>query len=178
MLRGINVSGQKKIIMAELRSHVEKAGFNNVLTYIQSGNIILAAARELSNEDVADKIRQVILANYGYEVGVFALQPQQLRTYANDNPFLKDADHDQKKLYLTILSEKPSPENISRLRQFNTGDDKYIIADRVIYLNFVNGAGKSKLSNNLIEAKLRVGATSRNWNTTLKLLELSGNNEG
>ena len=78
LLRGINVSGQKKIIMAELRSHVEKAGFNNVLTYIQSGNIILAAARELSNEDVADKIRQVILANYGYEVGVFALQPMPM----------------------------------------------------------------------------------------------------
>jgi uncharacterized protein (DUF1697 family) len=171
LLRGINVSGQKKILMAELREMISALGFTNVQTYIQSGNIILDS-KTASPELVEEKIYNLIIDNYGFEVEVFVIQPIWLNQIVNQNPYLNDVG-DTKKLYLTILKEVPSNDYIKRLKAFNTAPDNYVIQESVIYINYRDGAGKSKLSNNLIESKLKVKATSRNWNTTLKLLELS-----
>lgn len=173
LLRGINVSGQKKIIMSELREQMEIAGFKNVLTYIQSGNLVFDAILDLSRGDIISIVQNKILANFGYEVGVFALSPNQLSGIIAKNPFLKVPDVDNKQLYVTFLEAKPGEDQIDHLNKFNTDPDKYIFDGAIIYLRYLNGAGKSKLSNKLIESKLKLKATSRNWNTTNKLLDLS-----
>lgn len=157
--------------MSELREMITSAGYENVQTYIQSGNIILDS-KSPDPTLLESKLHDLIIKNYGFEVEVFVIEPAWLNQVANQNPYLSDT-LDTRKLYLTLLKKSPSHENIKRLNDFNTKPDKYIIANRVIYLNYQAGAGKSKLSNNLIESKLKVIATSRNWNTTLKLLELS-----
>lgn len=171
LLRGINVSGQKKILMAELKEMISSLGFRNVQTYIQSGNIILDSNTD-NPKSIEDKIHSLIIDKYGFEVEVFIIKPVWLNQIVNQNPYLNDVV-DTKKLYLTILKEVPSNDNIKRLTEFNTEPDSYVIQKSVIYIKYKDGAGKSKLSNNLIESKLKVKATSRNWNTTLKLLELS-----
>lgn len=173
LLRGINVSGQKKIVMAELRELLTTWGFANVVSYIQSGNLILDAEAKATRVEIEKAIAQLIESNYGFEVSVFAFRADWLRQVIAENPYLEEVGIEQKQLYLTILDRVPNREDIARLERFETGVDEYILNGSVIYLRYPNGAGKAKLTNNLIEAKLRLRATSRNWNTTKKLLELS-----
>ena len=173
LLRGINVSGQKKIVMAELRELLAVNGFGRVVTYIQSGNIIVDLEEEMVQLATETKVKRLIHENYGFDVGVFARAPEWFKSVAQNNPFLNNPAADRQQLYLTLLDQVPTRENISRLDDFNTADDEYLIRESVIYINYPNGAGKARLTNNLIESKLKVKATSRNWNTTLKLIELS-----
>lgn len=173
LLRGINVSGQKKIVMAELRELLTANGFGQVVTYIQSGNIIVDLEEEMAQLAIETKVKRLIHKNYGFDVDVFARAPAWFKSVAQKNPYLNKPAIDRKQLYLTILDQVPTRENIRRLDDFNTTDDEYVIRESVIYIHYPNGAGKARLTNNLIESKLKVKATSRNWNTTLKLIELS-----
>jgi len=171
LLRGINVSGQKLIKMEELRKLLESVGFKNVATYIQSGNVFVDTD-EASAEKVGGEIKKVIKEKYGWDVGILMLSLPYLQKTVKDNPFLKEPDIDLKKVYVSFLSEKPSAENIEKFRQFDIQQDIAVIDGNVMYLKYSNGAGNTKLTNALIENKLKVVSTSRNWNTTLKLLEM------
>lgn len=174
LLRGINVSGQKKILMAELRELLSSHDFNNVVSYIQSGNIIFDTEAGMGQVEIEQAIAVLINKHYGFEVSVFAFQPMWLEQVIAENPFLEQQGIETKQLYLTILDRLPEEENIARLSNFDIEDDEYVLNGLVIYIRYPNGAGKAKLTNNLIEAKLKLRATSRNWNTTKKLIELSG----
>jgi uncharacterized protein (DUF1697 family) len=170
LLRGINVSGHKLIKMEDLRKLLESAGFRNVQTYIQSGNVILDSTE--TDRDVADKIASLIADRYGFEVGILMLDREKLQAAADGNPFIKEKSADTKKTYIAFLSEKPSAENAKRLESSDFGADRWILDGNVLYLHYDHGAGTTKLSNAAIESKLKVRATSRNWNTTMKLLEM------
>jgi uncharacterized protein (DUF1697 family) len=171
LLRGINVSGQKLIKMEDLRKLIETAGFKNVSTYIQSGNVFVDTD-ETSKAKVADTIKELIKEKYGWDVGILMLDLPYLRKMVANNPFLKEKDLNLKQLYVAFLSDKPLNENIEKFRQFDVQNDIAILEGDVMYLKYAIGAGQTKLSNALIENKLKVVATSRNWNTTLKLLDL------
>ena len=171
LLRGINVSGKKLIKMEDLRNPMEQSGFENVKTYIQSGNVIFDS-KETSKEKLAQKIKELILGQYGFDVGIVMLDEKMLEKAITENPFISESNVDVKQLYVAFLSEKPSDENQGRMKQANIDNDIAILSDEVMYLKYDSNAGKSKLSTNLIENKLKVTATSRNWNTTLKLLDL------
>ncbi len=169
LLRGINVSGHKLIKMEELRKLLGSAGFKNVSTYIQSGNVFVDAG-EKSSVTVGEKIKSIIKEKYGWDVGVVVLDLPYLQNTVKDNPFLKEPEIDLKQVYVAFLSEEPKPENIEKFREFDIQNDVAIIDGKVMYLKYFHGAGNTKLTNALIESKLKVVATSRNWNTTLKLL--------
>lgn len=173
LLRGINVSGQKIIKMEDLRKLMESAGFENVKTYIQSGNIIFGSA-EKSAAKLAGTIKKLIFGHYGFDVSIIMLNHAGLSKAIKNNPFVKekDIDIDLKQVYVTFLSEHPAAENIEKFKLTNIEKDVAVLGDQVMYLKYFNSAGTSKLSNALIENKLKVTATSRNWNTTLKLMAL------
>ena len=95
-----------------------------------------------------------------------------LEKAVRDNPFLKNPDVDLKQLYVAFLSGQPSAENIAKFKAVSIQQDEAILGDCVLYLQYASGAGNTKLTNALIENKLKVTSTSRNWNTTLKLLGL------
>jgi len=171
LLRGVNVSGQKLIKMEDLRNQLTDAGFQNVATYIQSGNILIDTD-EKSKEKVGGKIKTLIAEKYGWDVGVLMLDLKSLQEVADNNPYLSEANVDVKQLYVAFLSGKPTAENLAKFRDFDTGDDQAALKGNVLYLKYAHGAGKTKLTNALIENKLKVVATSRNWHTTLKLLEM------
>lgn len=171
LLRGINVSGQKQIKMSDLKTLFEATGFQNVETYIQSGNVIFSA-KEKSNKIVEDKISSAIKSKLGYYVQVIVLTPEELEQVLKNNPFLKKKK-DAESFYVTFLSENPSAENIKKLNAVDYSPEEFIIYGKSIYLFVPNGYGKAKLNNNFFENKLKVFGTTRNWKTVNKLFELS-----
>lgn len=174
LLRGINVSGKKIIKMEDLRKLMTGANFENVKTYIQSGNVIFES-QEKSKSILAGVIERLIEQQYGFDVSIFVIDTEAIVKAIDNNPFVKDRIEEEagfKKVYITFLSEKPSIENFEKLKQAPIGNDLIEIIDDILYFKLESKASDSKLSNNLIENKLKVRATTRNWNTTLKLLSL------
>jgi len=171
LLRGINVSGQKLLKMEDLRKLMEDTGFGNVKTYIQSGNIIFDS-NEIPMDKVAEKIKNSILEKYGFDVSILILTSNDLAKAIKSNPFTKEKDVNLKQVYVTYLSDKAKEVNLEKLDLASFAPDETVLIDKAIYIKFSDSASNSRLSNNLIERKLQVTATTRNWNTTLKLMEL------
>ncbi|MBK6612087.1 MAG: DUF1697 domain-containing protein [Sphingobacteriales bacterium] len=174
LLRGINVSGHKIIAMDNLKKWLTSfSGFSNVETYIQSGNIVFTTNLQTETE-MADNIAHIIKQNTQFEVPVLIITPAYLQEVLNDNPFADLSGFDPAKMMFTFLNQTPSPENIENMLQFkHQSNDVLKINGKIIYLYCPDGYGKTKLNNNLIEQKLKVNATTRNYNTVLKLLAMA-----
>jgi len=172
LLRGINVSGQKKILMADLRDLYVDLGFSEVVSYIQSGNVIFDSRK--SAKSCISIIQVGIKTAYGFDVPVQILTVDQWRKTIDSNPFLMvEPEIANEQLYVTFLAEKPKKEDVESLKDFYFGEDAWTLAGAIIYCKYATRYSNSKLNNNFIEKKLKASATSRNWKTTLKLLELS-----
>ncbi|MDO6599623.1 DUF1697 domain-containing protein [Tenacibaculum sp. 1_MG-2023] len=165
LLRGINVSGKNKLPMAELRELLNDLGFKNVKTYIQSGNIILES--EKLKSEICKIIKDGVFTKFGYEVPVIARTIPEWEKVIDSYPF---SIENEKIVAFSFLNKVPE-ETIIEIK--NIGEDKYKVDNDVLYLNCPSGFGKTKLTNNTIEKKLKVIATTRNLRTTLKLLELA-----
>lgn len=163
LLRGINVSGKNKLPMAELRELLNDLGFQNVQTYIQSGNIVLES--DSSKTQVSKKIKQCIKSNYDYDVPVLVKTNDEWQKAIANNPF---KSVEEKQQYFTFLSNIPKEKTIV----IDAKQDEFEIIEDVVYVNAVGGYGKTKLNNNFFEQKLKVSATTRNLKTSIKLLEL------
>ncbi|GBD88134.1 hypothetical protein BMS3Abin03_02069 [bacterium BMS3Abin03] len=173
MLRGINVSGQKKIKMDDLRSLYEELDFENVVTYIQSGNVVFDSKIK-NTASLKLKIEAAIDEKYKFFVNVIIRTADEWQKVINNNLFGHiDLENESKKYLVTFLSAVPSAKSISELRQYVTKPDKLVVHNKEVYLYIPNGYGKSKLSNTFIERKLGVEATTRNWKTVVKLYGLS-----
>lgn len=174
LLRGINVSGKKIIKMEDLRKHMADAGYTNVKTYIQSGNLVFESDQK-QKDKLGKSIEALIEKKYGFDVRVFIADKKDIEKAIDKNPFINERKEEPsgfKKLYVTLLSENPTDENIEKLKQAPIGNDLIEIIDSILYFNLESKASDSKLSNSLIENKLKVKATTRNWNTMLKLLSM------
>ena len=172
LLRGINVSGQKKILMADLKALFESQGFENVQTYIQSGNVVFECDKA-STKEIARLIEAAIVKQYNYHVPTLVLTVKEIEISIERNPFIGQPHIDTKNLAITFLESIPYPENLEKLAKIDFPPDQFIVDDLKIYLNLPNGAGRTKLTNNLFENKLKVSATSRNWRTVNKLVEMT-----
>ena len=170
LLRGINVSGQKKIKMADLKVHLENLNFENVRTYIQSGNVIFESTRTDAT-DLANTIKAEILKQYGFDVPTLVLTSAYIKTVLKNIPWTKDKNTD--KMYFTLLHEVPSEENIEVVRKISHPPEEFVIDKNVIYFYSPNGYGRAKMNNNFFENKLKVKATTRNWKTLNKILEIT-----
>ncbi len=172
LLRGINAGGQKKIKMGDLVSLYEALGLKNVRTYVQSGNMLFDTA-EGSGQKLSRKIEEKIQQAFGFSVAVLIRTADELQRIAKTNPFLKKGKTDITKLHVTLLSGEPNKAALKQLETIATGDDAFVIAGKEIYLYCPNGYGRTKLSNAFFEKKLKVAATTRNWNTVTALLDMA-----
>jgi uncharacterized protein (DUF1697 family) len=189
ILRGINVSGQKKILMADLKKLYESLGFINVQTYIQSGNIIFDYQNKENNnnneitlaeiqQNISLQIADKIAEQYDFQVPVIIRNVEEMESCIKNNPFIgKYADLD--KFHVSFLSQIPTESNIDKLndkaKEGYFGDDEYLILGKEVYLYCPNGYGITKLSNNFLENKLKVIVTTRNWKTVNELLRIAKN---
>ncbi|WP_420581834.1 DUF1697 domain-containing protein [Reichenbachiella sp.] len=171
LLRGINVSGQKLIKMDALRTSLSKLGYDNIQTYIQSGNIVFETS-ESNQKKIESQIHENIKGTFGFDVPVIVRSQKEWKETFSNNPFVNDRSEEITKLYVTILADAPSQENLKVLEDFHSGPEEFSMVGSNLYLFYANGAGKSKLDHNTIERKLKVKGTSRNWKTTTKLMEM------
>ena len=168
-LRGINVSGQRKIKMATLRESIEKIGFKNVQTYIQSGNIVFIS-KEDSKAVIREQLENCIENNFGFDIPVLVLEKEVVSDILKKYPFKHAEDKNQ---YFALLYSTASETLVNTFNKLKFKTEDYLITERCVYLNCKAGAGKAKLNNNLIEKKLEVIATTRNLRTMQQMLELA-----
>jgi uncharacterized protein (DUF1697 family) len=170
-LRGINVGGKNSIPMAELKPALSALGFEDVVTYIQSGNVVFRSPSRAASDVAADVERQIAQV-FGVDVAVLLRTPAQLRKIAADNPFLgKGAD--LSKLHVVFLDARPGKDAIAKLDPDRSPPDAFSVRGREVYLRLPKGAGRSKLTIDWFERALSVRATARNWKTLGKLIELT-----
>ena len=170
LLRGINISGQKKIKMGELRKTLENIGLNDVTTYIQSGNIVFNSG-PANVEELQNTIYEVILRDFGFEVPTLVVTGNQVERILSTNPFAQETEGNR--LYFVLLKQPPKQELVDQLNGQHFPSEDFHVTPACVYLCCKNGYGNAKLNNNLIERKLKVVATTRNLKTMQKLLEMT-----
>lgn len=171
MLRGINVSGQKLIKMAELRTSMEKLGFNKVSTYIQSGNILFEYGSK-DKLELAAMIEAQIRKVFTFEVPCLVRTADEFNHVLENNPFLKEGKPEDR-LYITFLAREPDQEKVDAVNQLKYEPEEFIIKKDIIFFYSPLGYGNAKMNNNFFENKLKVKATTRNWKSVNKLYDLA-----
>lgn len=171
LLRGINVSGHNMIKMEALKSTLEAIGFENVITYIQSGNVFVDSDDE-NTAAVGFKIKQEIFKAFGHEVPVVVIGKSDLENCFKNNLFLKEKEADTKKLYVAFVSMELRGDSINDLKMSQVKPDEAHIDKNRVYIKYSVGAGKTRFDQKYIEKKLNVTATIRNWNTVTQLLKM------
>jgi uncharacterized protein (DUF1697 family) len=157
--------------MEDLRALSGDLGFLDVETYVQSGNIVFQSSLENPNI-ISKRLGAKIIESFGFEVPVIVRTLEGMRDVISNNPFLKENGIDSSKLHVTFLSEIVQKTSLEKLAELSTSPDRFYPAPREIYIYCPLGYGRTKLSNVGVEKALSVMATTRNWKTTNKLLEM------
>ena len=169
LLRGINVGGHAKLPMARLREICEGIGCTEVSTYVQSGNVVLTS--ELTAAKLGPALEAAIDDAMGFRPAVVVRQRKDLVAALEANPY---PDTEPRFMHIGFLSAKPTKKALAALGEIDVSPEAYTIAGAEVYLNFVNGAGRSKkLGRVPFEKKLGVSMTARNLNTVTKLISLT-----
>lgn len=169
LLRGINVGGKRSVKMAELREQLEKKKFQDVETYIQSGNVILSSEKSASAIEMS--IKKLVKDKWTWDIEVQAFDEKELKRIVKGNPF---ANLDQTKIHVVRLSKKVTTKDASGIKKYIGTKEQVKVKGNLIYLLCPDGLSKTKLSNAVIERVLKVSSTARNWKTINKLIEMMG----
>lgn len=170
LLRGINLAGRNRVKMPELRDALAEAGFGDVRTYVQSGNIVLTS--DTSAKRTASTCEELISERFGLDIGVVVRTRAELAAIVERNPLGKDAV-EPRRYQVTFLDAKPDPEVVKRLAELAVPPERLVHIGRELYAWHPDGIGRSKLAAKLSGPGLGVVATARNWSTVTKLLELA-----
>jgi uncharacterized protein (DUF1697 family) len=170
LIRGINVGGRAKLPMAALKAGLTELGYEDVVTYIQSGNAVFRTAGRPAT--VAAAVERRIREDAGLTVTVMVRTHTELSRVAERNPYLAGG-HEPGRLHVLFLDAVPARAAVTRLDPDRSPPDRFHVDGRHVYLHHPNGLGRSRLSADYFEKTLGVRATARNWNTVLKLVELT-----
>ena len=170
LLRGINIGARNRIAMGELREALEEAGFKDVRTHLQSGNVVLASTAK--PESVARKCERVIKKRFGLEIPVIVRSRAELARIVKKNPLGKVAT-EPKRYQVTFLSAKLSAKVVRELEAAAAESEQVVVAGREVYGWHPKTIARSKLWTKLAGKGLGVTATSRNWATVEALLALA-----
>jgi uncharacterized protein (DUF1697 family) len=165
LLRGINLANRHRVAMADLRELLEDAGFENVKTHLQSGNVLLDSTDKPAAVEKA--IETALGKRYDFEIRVIVRTAAQLKKVVEADPLGKVAT--DPKLYLVaFLDGKPKTPDPADIEP-----EQYVVKGSEIYLWCPNGFQDSKLRKALTDKKLGVTVTTRNWRTVTKLNDLA-----
>lgn len=165
LLRGINVGGKRKLLMKDLKQLFNKLGFRNIITFIQSGNVIFEY-KSTNNSTLETSISEAILKQFNYDVPVIVRSQEEWNDLIQSNPFINE---DINKLHLILLQDSPPQESISKLNKIKSPDDQFVIDNQHIYILCHGPFHKTKFTNASIEKHLKLSATTRNWKTISKI---------
>jgi uncharacterized protein (DUF1697 family) len=170
LLRGINLGGRNRIAMADLREALGEAGFDDVRTYLQSGNVVLSS--DGSAEKVAKECERLIADRFGLDIRVVVRTRGELAKVVQRNP-LADVADDPKRYQVSFLSAKPERDAVRKLADVAVSPERLVHLGRELYTWHPDGIGRSKLAAGLTGPGLGVTATVRNWATVTSLLQMA-----
>jgi uncharacterized protein (DUF1697 family) len=171
LLRGINIGPRNRIAMPALREALAEAGFEDVETYVQSGNVVLTS--EAKPDTVRRKVEQVIAERFGLEIAVLVRTRADLARIARANPLGKVATN-PKRYQVTFLESKLPAATVKQLEELAAHGEQVVARGREVYAWTPDGIARSKLWAKLAGAGLGVTASSRNWTTVEALRDLAG----
>lgn len=172
LLRGINLGGNNRLAMRDLVALFSTAGCTDVMTYIQSGNVVFRAPAAVTAA-LAGAIQTGIEREFGLRVPVVLRSADELERVVRDNPFLgRDADTDA--LHVMFLAAAPAPAAVASLDPQRSPGDEFAVVGREVYLRCPRGLAGTKLGNDYFDRRLATISTGRNWRTVLKLVEMAG----
>ncbi len=169
LIRGINVGGHKRLKMADVKTSCETLGLSDVRTHLQSGNVVFQTSRG----DRARLAKELEDA-FAVDARVILRTAAELRKVVAANPMPEEARRAPSHFIVVFLSDKPSAAAMKALQDEYSGPEKMQLHGAELYIEYGSGMGTSKLTNVLIERKLGVTGTARNWNTVTKLCDLAG----
>ncbi|MEK4234698.1 hypothetical protein BSK65_21670 [Paenibacillus odorifer] len=171
LLRGINVGGNKIIKMLDLKAMFQTLGFENVRTYIQSGNVVFESdegSKSLLTGVIERKIHEV----FGFEVSVIIRTLAEMENVIANDPFQLSEPEEFKRWYVTFLPAEPSAEALDKLRTYENGPDKVRFVGREMYILYEVSVSQSPLFKVPFDRILGMTITARNWNTVNKLVTM------
>lgn len=159
------------MLMKDLIWLYQELGCQNIESYIQSGNVIFDLDQNLEVGVLEKKLELSIMNRFGFEVPVIVRTTKEWDGIINGNPFLKEG-MDINCLHLSCLKDWPTPELLNNMRNIQYLPDRYEIVGKDVFVYCENGYGRTKLTNDFFEKKLKVQASTRNWKTVMKLHEM------
>jgi uncharacterized protein (DUF1697 family) len=169
LLRGINLGPSRRVAMPALRTLLTGAGFEDVQTYVQSGNVVLST--DLAPDELERETERLISAEFGFDVDVVARTRDELAEVVERNP-LGDVATNPKRYQVSFLSAELDPERVAALAASAADSERFVALGRELYAWHPDGVARSKLWAKLAGPGLGVKATARNWTTVTTLLEM------
>ena len=172
LLRAINVGGNSKIAMADLKAMLADLGCADPQTLLQTGNLVFEA-KESNSDKLAANLETALAERLGLATDVFVRTVSEWQQAIAANPFSKEAASDPSHLLIMPLKKAPTKQAVKDLQTAIHGRETVAAVGRELYIIYPDGIGRSKLTNKLIETRLNTRGTGRNWNTALKLAALA-----
>jgi uncharacterized protein (DUF1697 family) len=172
LLRGVNVGGRNRVPMPALREALEASGLEQVVTYVQSGNVVLESSAKPAV--LVRDVESVIADAFALEIAVVVRTRAELAKVVRHDPLGELAGDDAKLYQVSFCAEKPEQEAVAKVAERAVAGERLLAHGREIYAWFPHGVGRSKLAAQLSKQKLGTVVTARNWTTVNKLLELAG----
>jgi uncharacterized protein (DUF1697 family) len=170
LLRGINIGGNRKVPMAALRDACREAGFGDIETYIQSGNLVFSADSPAAAEAA---IETIIEKTFGFPVEAIARSATEWHTYAAGSPFPAAEQDRANKLHLGLTKKKPASDVAEKLAERAKHGELIRLVGDAIWIDFVDGVADSKLTPSVMDRAAASTVTMRNWRTVCKLAEMA-----
>lgn len=170
LLRGVNVGGNTKVNMAELRASCERLGYTNVRTYINSGNIVLDSA-DADAGKIASQIHNAIRDDFGLDVSVMVRSMEELQQVIANNPF-DGRFESHKDMHVFFLADELPDDKLELLLTQHSDDQLIAVNGRTVYCLLRISVVDSTLGKGFLDRKLKVPATARNWRTVKTLAEM------
>jgi uncharacterized protein (DUF1697 family) len=171
LLRAVNLPKFNKVPMAEFRKILEGVGYKRVETYIQSGNAVFDAAGSAAK--VAKSISAALEKFVGVPVGIVLRTHEDLGRIIAENPYATEASADGAKVFAVFLAGEPAQEAVVGLAKLSARSERYHVSGDTLFLHLPQGAAETKFIGKSVDRILGVVGTARNWNTVLKLHEMS-----
>ncbi len=172
LLRSVNVAGHGRVAMNELRASFERLGYDDVTTYIQTGNVLFNTSSR-SEPVVAAAIEEQLDADFGDAPAVIVRSVPELLRIGGASPYAK-AGATPARHHVTFLAAAPAKKALAALDLPASGHDELVIDGREVYVYTPDGYAGTKYTGTFLERRLGVLSTTRNWNTVTKLCELAG----
>ena len=173
LLRGVNVGGNKKVSMADLKALIEALGFADVKTLLQSGNVVFRAGDE-AEADLEALLEVETEKRLGLKTSYLVRDAKQWRAIIAANPFPTEAQAEPSRTLVTVGRTAMPAEALDAVRSVMLPHEKLEAVERQVYAYFGEGMGQSKAAEVLNRRAVKAVATGRNWNTVLKIGALLG----